>query len=121
MSSKRGGRVIEWIERGGERFLKGAQPDIYQILLLHVGATDRLRAYAGNEAYWQNVQAILDCFFSAAERAEMCAQLIDEPLFTGDPAFEHFLHQARAELRCRELAAAVRAIDGIRASIRSTG
>ena len=117
MSSKLGGRVIEWIERGGERFLRGAQQDIYQILLLHVGATDRLRYYSGSEAYWQNVQAILDCFFSAAERAEMCAQLIDEPLFSNDPGFKHFLHQARAELRCRELAADVRKSANIRASI----
>ncbi|MGI9506618.1 MAG: hypothetical protein ACR2RE_26550 [Geminicoccaceae bacterium] len=121
MSSKQGDCVIEWIEHGGQRFLKGAQQDIYQILLLHVGATDMLRQYAGTEAYWQNVQTILDCFFSAAERAEMCAQLIEEPLFLGDPAFKHFLHQARAELRCCELAAMVKKTSDIHASIRSIG
>lgn len=121
MSSKNGCRVIEWIERGGQRFLKASQQDIYQILLLHVGATDRLRQYSGTEAYWQNVQTILDCFFSATERAEMCAELIDDPLFLGDPAFRYFLHQARAELRCRELIAMVNEAGDIRAAIRSIG
>jgi len=111
--------VIDWIERWGQRFLTSSQHDIYQMLLLHVGATDMLRQYKGTEAYWQYVQTILDCFFSAAERAEMCAELMNEPLFLGDPGFESFLQQARAELQCRELIVMIAQTGGIRRSMRS--
>lgn len=119
MSSRRGGWVVAWMERWGERFLKGSQPEIYQQLLLHVGGTDLLRRYPGTDAYWQYVQAILDCFFSSAERAEMCAEVIGQPLFTDDPAFEPFLHQAKAERRCRELFETIEATAAVRASLRS--
>lgn len=121
MSSLRGGYVVAWLERWGARFLKGPQPGIYHALLLQVGGTDRLRWYSGTEAYWQSVQAVLDCFFSAAERAEMCRELIDQPLFMDDSGFASFLHQARAEIRCRELVATIEATAGIRASLRSVG
>lgn len=119
MSELQGGCVVSWIERWGARYLRGAQSDIYHMLLLHVGGTNTLRQYTGGKAYWQNVQVILDCFFTAAERAEMCAELINEPLFHGDPGFRHFLDQARAELRCREIIALIDATAGIRASMRS--
>lgn len=121
MSSTRGGCVVGWFERWGGRFLRRSQPDIYQMLLLHVGGTDILRHYHGTDVYWQNVQTVLDCFFTAAERAEMCAELIDEPLFQGDPGFAPFLHQARAEMRCRHLVQLVEATASIRASMRSVG
>lgn len=119
MSSLRGTCVVAWLERWGARFLGGQQPHIYQQLLLHVGGTDILRRYSGSRAYWQYVQAILDCFFSAAERAEMCAELIQEPLFRNDPAFGPFLIQARAELRCRELVSTIEETTGIRVTLRS--
>jgi len=119
MSSQRGGCIVNWIERWGDRFLKGPQPDIYQMLLLHVGATDMLREYESSECYWQHVQAVLDCFFSAAERAEMCRELINEPLFQGDPGFTPFLHQACAELRCHELLVVIDRKTGARPSLRS--
>lgn len=121
MSSLQGGCVVAWLERWGERFLKRPQPDIYQMLLLHVGGTDILRRYHGTDAYWHNVQTVLDCFFTAAERAEMCAELIDEPLFLDDLGFQPFLHQAKAEIRCRALVQMVEATASIRASMRSVG
>jgi hypothetical protein len=119
MSHHRGTCVVSWIERWGERFLKRAQSDIYDMLMLHVGGTDMLKRYAGTAVYWQNVQTVLDCFFTAVERAEMCAELIDEPLFADDPGFAHFLQQARAEMRCRELILMIETTAGIRASLRS--
>lgn len=121
MSSLQGGCVVGWLERWGERFLKRPQPDIYQMLLLHVGGTDILRHYHGTDAYWQNVQTVLDCFFTAAERAEMCAELIDEPLFLDDPGFEPFRHRARAEIGCRKLVQVVDATASIRPSMGSVG
>ncbi len=120
MSTLRGDDVIIWLERWGERFLRGSQPELYQMLLLHVGATDKLRQYSGSEAYWEYIQAILDCFFSAAERAEMCADLIKVKQFTKDPGCASFLQNAKAEIRCRELVGMIEAISSVRASLRST-
>ena len=119
MSSLRGAYVVMWIERWGARFLKGPQPEIYQMLQLHVGGTDVLKWYSGSETYWQSVQAVLDCFFSGAERAQMCSELIEQALFLEDPGFTPFLHQARAEIRCRELVAVIENAVGIRTSLRS--
>ncbi len=114
--------MVAWLERGGDRFLRDQQPDIYQQLLLHVGGTDVLRRYCGTEAYWLHVQTVLDCFFSSAERAAMCRELMDESLFEGDPAFPFFLDRARAELRCRELILLVEEVAlGMARPLRSVG
>ena len=118
MSTLRGEDIVAWLERWGERFLRGSQPELHQMLMLHVGATDTLRLYSGAGAYWQYVQAILDCFFSAAERAEMCAELIEEKQFIDDPSCVSFLHQAKAEIRCRELVELIEAVTSIRTSFR---
>ena len=91
------------------------------MLLLHVGATDVLRGYSGATDYWQYVQVVLDCFFTAAERAEMCTELVSDPLFLGDPGFAEFVHEARAEIRCRELVLKIEATAGVRAFLRSVG
>ena len=119
MSSLRGDFIVAWIERWGERFIKGTQPEIYQMLQLHVGGTDMLRRYSGTDTYWQNVQTVLDCFFSSAQRAEMCTELINEALFIEDPGFRPFLHQARAELRCRELFSMIEESARLRNPLRS--
>ncbi len=88
------------------------------MLMLHVGATDKLIQYSGADAYWQYVQAILDCFFSAAERAEICAEVVKEQHFIDDPGCASFLHHAKAEVRCRELVQMIEAIASVRASLR---
>lgn len=120
MSSLQGDRVVAWLERAGERYLMGRQPEIHLQLLLHVGGTDILRRYSGAAAYWYYVQAILDCFFSAAERAEMCARLIDDPAFADDPSFMPFLIQAKAEIRCHELISMIEGTADVRVKLRST-
>lgn len=119
MSALRGNVIVAWLERWGERFIKGTQPDIYQMLQLHVGGTDMLRQYSGTETYWQNVQTVLDCFFSSAQRAEMCVELINDELFIDDCGFGPFLYQARAELRCRELISMIEKTMNNRNSLRS--
>jgi hypothetical protein len=115
MSSIQGALVVSWLERGGWRFLKDSQPYAYQVLLFHIGATDILSYYRGTEVYWIFVQSILDFFFSAAERAEMCEELLHAPEFQGDPAFRVFLDAAKAEIRCQELAVIVDQKTGISA------
>lgn len=113
--------MVAWLEIGGERFLRGSQPELYQTLMLHVGGTDVLKWYTGTEHYWQRVQLVLDSFFSSVERAEMCAELIEQPLFLEDPGFGPFLQHARAEIRCREVISMIEATTGTRAYLRSVG
>ncbi len=121
MSRRHGQYVVAWLERGGERFLREAQPYVYQQFLLHTGATDILRHYDGASDYWQYVQAILDSFFTSAERADMCQQLVEAPFFQGREDFRPFLIQARAEMRAQEVIALVDAVEDIKASLRSVG
>jgi hypothetical protein len=121
MSSIQGALVVSWLERGGWKFLKESQPYTYQVFLLHIGATDILKRYRGTEVYWFYVQTLLDFFFSASERAEMCAELMRVPEFQNDPAFKAFRDAAKAEIRCHELISAIGDTAGIRASLRSVG
>jgi hypothetical protein len=109
------------LERGGDRFLRSSQPYVYQQFLLHVGATDILRHYDVATAYWSYVQTVLDCFFTSAERAEMCAELIGEPMFRGREDFRPFLIEARSEIRAQEVMIAIDAVAGIKALLRSVG
>lgn len=74
---KIGSIVVTWLETAGERYLKKASPEVLQLFLLHVGGTDILRSYNGSPTYWQYVQVILDCFFTADQRADMCAELFE--------------------------------------------
>ncbi|MEM9441693.1 MAG: hypothetical protein AAGA73_14700 [Pseudomonadota bacterium] len=121
MSTIQGALVVSWLERGGWRFLRDSQPDTYQVFLLHIGATDILKQYKGTKVYWFYVQAILDFFFSATERAEMCAELMRVPEFQNDSGFRVFLDAAKAEIRCQELVSVINQSAGIRASLRSVG
>lgn len=121
MTRRRGRCVVTWLERWGERYLHASQPYVYQQLLLHVGATDILRHYEGTAAYWQSVQVILDSFFTSAQRARMCGELINEPVFSGNDDFRPFLIQARAEFRAQELIAAIEARFEVKAPLRSIG
>lgn len=115
----RGDFVVGWLERGGRRFLKESQPDKYEALLLHVGATDRLKQYTNSHRYWQYVQAMLDFFFSSAERAELCAELLKKPMFREETGIAPFLQEARAEVSCSALIAMIEGTSGIPASLRS--
>lgn len=95
-----GAEMIELLERAGARYL---EPDAYQTLLLNVGATQALRRYDGTEAYWDRVQAVLDAFFSASERAEICAELIAHRALCALPEFRGFLMRAIAERRLQSI------------------
>ncbi len=96
-------RVIEALEQAGKRYLGATDSRTYSTLLLHVGGTDALRAYDGSAAYWKYVQAVLDTFFSSAQRVEICAGLIDRPELRARPEFGGFLAHALAERRVQEL------------------
>lgn len=121
MSGRHGQFVVTWLERGGERFLRATQPYVYQQLLFHTGATNVLRCYDEANHYWHYVQAILDNFFTSAERAEMCQELINAPIFKGREDFRPFLIEARAEVRAQELLATIDFVADTKASLRSVG
>jgi hypothetical protein len=121
MSRRYGQCVISWLERGGEKFLRTAPTYVYQQFLLHVGATDVLRHYDYPAAYWPYVQAILDTFFTSAQRAELCSELINSPVFAGREDFRPFLIEAQAEIRLQEVIAGVNIVAGIEAPLRSVG
>ncbi len=76
MTGQMGVKIVDVLEQAGELYL-GLEPKIYQAFLLQVGATDALRRYDPTEAYWERLQAVLDGFFTSAERAQVCERLID--------------------------------------------
>jgi hypothetical protein len=103
MKAPMGQRIIDVLEQAGKHHLSATDPRAYAILLLQIGGTDALRAYHSSEAYWRHVQAVLDTFFTSAQRAEICARLIAEPDLRARPEFQHFLSHALAERRLQEL------------------
>ncbi|MGH1480650.1 MAG: hypothetical protein ACRBM6_18285 [Geminicoccales bacterium] len=121
MSKRHGQFVISWLEAGGERYLRSAQPYLHQQLQYHVGATNILRCYDEADNYWQYVQAVLDNFFTSAQRAELCNELINADIFKGREDFRPFLIEARAELQSQMLFATIDVIADTKASLRSVG
>lgn len=106
MTTRVGAEIVDVLEWAGARYLRANDPDLYRAYLLHVSGTDTLRRYDRSEVYWQRVQAILDAFFTSAERAEICAQVIARAELCGLPEFRGFLTQAVAERRMQDLIAA---------------
>lgn len=113
MSADVGATVIHVLEEAGKRYLRDVTPEIYHQFMLQIGGADTVRRYDGTICYWQQVQAILDCFFSSAERAEIAGELIDQPDLRQRPAFRGFLIYGLAE---RRMQAMVR--DGVLAGLR---
>jgi hypothetical protein len=121
MTDQLGERIVAWMERSGERYLKSSMPRVHQQLLLQIGGARTVIMYDGTTAYWQRVQAVLDCFFTAPQRAEMCSRLIVDRNLRARADFRHFLANALAEIRVHELAVSVATVRAMRASLRSVG
>jgi len=105
MSTALGVMVVEILESAGQHHLGDAMPGAYAAFLHQIGGADTFRAYDDNATYWERVQALLDSFFSSAERAEVCARLIGQPELRARPEFQGFLAHALAERRMQELIA----------------
>jgi hypothetical protein len=103
MMTRIGGYVVACLEQAGERHLKEPLPHIYQQFLLQIGGTDLLQDYDWTPAYWHRVQAILDCFFTHRQRAEICGWLLTDGLLRAQPEFAWFHQQALAERRLRAM------------------
>jgi hypothetical protein len=106
MTTRVGAEIVDVLEWAGSRYLRANDPDLYRAYLLHVSWSDTLRRYDQSEVYWQRVQAILDTFFTSPERAEICAQLVDQAALRRRPEFRGFLTRAVAERRMQGLIAA---------------
>jgi len=103
MSAPVGPHVIQILEEAGERYLSEANPPIHRALLLHVGG-GVLRRYEPTPSYWEQVQAILDCFFSSGERAQICAEMMVMCNLRARPEARGFFDRALAEIRLQQLA-----------------
>ena len=107
MTAHLGAAVIELLEQAGEHLLGENAPDVYSAFLLQVGGANTLRRYEASATYWDCVQAMLDSFFTSAQRAEICARLIARAELRCRPEFQSFLATALAERRVQELIAAL--------------
>jgi hypothetical protein len=97
MSADVGDTVIHVLEEAAKRYLRDVTPEIYHQFLLQIGGADTVRRYDGTADYWQRVQAILDCFFTAAERAEIMGGLVDQASLRSRPECRGFVACALAE------------------------
>ena len=105
MTAHLGAAVIELLEQAGEHLLGATAPDAYAAFLHQVGGANTLRRYEASATYWERVQAMLDTFFTSAERAEICARLITRAELRCRPEFQDFLATALAERRVQEVIA----------------
>lgn len=108
MAERVDAHVIGFLEQAGERFLSTLSPELYRLFLLQIGRAPTLRRYDASETYWNQVQAILDCFFTSAERAEICGWLLERPELQARPEFRSFLARALAERRLQGLIVAAK-------------
>jgi hypothetical protein len=65
--------------------------------------------YEASATYWERVQAMLDSFFTSAQRAEIAARLIEQAGLRRRPELCSFLDHARAERQMQDLIAAATA------------
>ena len=103
MTPPMGVSIVELLETAGKRYLGEVQSKTYAAFLLQIGGTNALRSYDASGSYWERVQAVLDAFFSSAERAEICVGLTDRAELRARPEFRSFHASALAERRLQEL------------------
>lgn len=98
-----GAVIVDILERAGARYLRHSEPDLYRAYLLNIGGADTVRRYDRSETYWDRVQLILDGFFSARERAQICVEVIAHRELWAQPEFRGFLASAIAEHRLQSM------------------
>jgi hypothetical protein len=103
MTEQVGKSVLQVLEEAGERWLA---PEVYRIFLFHIGGARTVRRYEPSGSYWERIQTILDCFFCASERAEICTRLLELDDLQRRPELRPFIAQALAERRLQAYLAA---------------
>lgn len=99
--------VIRVLEDAGERYLASVSPDAHCLFLMHVGGA-RLFEARDSGAFWGGIQAILDGFFAAPERAEICGRLLERSDLQRRAECRTFVANALAERRLQVMMAAAR-------------
>ena len=107
MKEQVGIEVMEVLEQAGVEFFGPAAPDVLQVFLHHVGATSSFSVYDGRSVYWQRLQILLDSFFTADQRAEICERLLARLDFLGRQESYDFVAEALAERRLKEMRASL--------------
>jgi hypothetical protein len=98
MAQTVGSRVVNVLERSGQRYLGGV-PHLSQVFALQIGGTTTLLEYDGSQVYWQRVQILIDTFFTAEQRARICRLLMAQIDLANLPEAREFLVEALAEQR----------------------
>lgn len=99
MTMQVGMTIVDVLNRAARRYLA---PEGYDAFVFQLEASGALDRYDGG-AYWDRVQAILDGFFTASQRAAICEQLIADGRLRERPEFHGFLIRALAERRVQGL------------------
>jgi hypothetical protein len=108
MSAEVATAVIDTLERAGERHIMRAEPELYDQFLWQIHGAGTLRHYDGSDLYWRRIQAALDFFFTAEQRAEICRCLMQEAVLDSRPECRSFRACALAETRMADLIAGMR-------------
>lgn len=101
MTMQMGAAIVDVLAKAARRHLN---PEAYDAFLFQLEGGGLLRCYDQSEAYWERVQAMLDGFFTSAERAAICEVLIAEAELRQRPEFRAFLMRALAERQIQALA-----------------
>lgn len=102
MTERVGISVFKVLEQAGERWLSA---EAFRVFLFHIGGAHAVLRYQPSESYWEQIQTILDSFFTLSERAEICDRLLELSDLRSRPEFRGFWAHALAESRLRELIA----------------
>lgn len=105
MSEQVGVSVFRILEQAGEHWLP---PEVFRIFLFHIGGAQAVLRYRASETYWEQIQTILDSFFTPSQRAEVCDRLLERSDLRARPEFRGFRASALAERRLRDMLADAR-------------
>lgn len=83
MSAEVGVAVSEILDRAARNYIKQDEPDCYDQFVWQVHGAGTVRHYDGSAVYWRRVQAVVDSFFTAAERVEIYRGLMQRAELTG--------------------------------------
>jgi hypothetical protein len=107
MSAEVGIAVSAILEQAGEQHIRASAPELYDQFLWQIHGAGTVRHYDGSDLYWRRVQAALDFFFTAEQRAEICHCLMQETDLDHRPECRSFRACAVAEARMADLVACV--------------
>ncbi|MEM7026184.1 MAG: hypothetical protein AAF637_26950 [Pseudomonadota bacterium] len=69
MSAEVGIAIVDVLECAGKEHIGYTAPEVYEAFLWQIRGADTVRLYDGTDVYWRRVQATVDFFFTAEQRA----------------------------------------------------